>query len=144
MHVLCCFSCFGHHLLQEHDTVLREGLSAIHISDIQQLQACTRVKSGGLGIQRALTAFLASTVATSDLQSAILSLGVQNVDKEVELTRFLWCSLTTTSTPVGSLQVSQRDWNAPMVMRNFQALLDNAMSNIDRARLLTEKADHGS
>ena len=108
MHVVRCSSCFGHHLLQEYDTVLREGLSAIvniHMSDIHWLQACISVKSGGLGIRRAvslaLPAFLASAVATSDLQSAILSRGIQIIDKEVELSRSLWCSLTTTSTPVG-------------------------------------------
>ena len=115
MHVLRCSPCFGHHLLQEHDTVLREGLSAIvniHMSDIHWLQASIYVKSGGLGIRRAvslaLPAFLASAVATSDLQSAILSQGIQIVDKEVGLARSLSCSLTTTSTPVGPLQTSQR------------------------------------
>ena len=80
MHVLRCSPCFGHHLLPKHDTVLREGLSAIvniHMSDIYWLQASISVKSGGLGIRRAvslaLPAFLASAVATSDLQFAILS-----------------------------------------------------------------------
>ena len=95
MHVLRCSPCFGHHLLQEHDTVLREGLSAIvniYMSDIHWLQASIPVKSGGLVIRRAvsltLPAFLASAVATSDLQSAILSRGIQIVDKEVELLVF--------------------------------------------------------
>ena len=106
------------------------------------------MKSGGLGIRRAvslaLPALLASAVATSDLQSAILSRGIQTVDKEVELARSLWCSLTTTSTPVGPLQTSQRAWDAPMVVRDCQTLLDNATSDINKARLLAVKADHGS
>ena len=151
MHVLRCSPCFGHHLLQEHDTVVRDGLSAIvniHMSDIHWLQASIPVKSGGLEIRRAVSlaipVFLASAVATSDLQSAILSRALQNVDKEVELAHSLWCSFTTTSTPVGYLQTSQRAWDAPMVERNCQTLLDNATSDIDKARLLAVKADHGS
>ena len=138
MHVLRCSPCFDHHLLQEHDTVLRDVLSAIvniHMSDIHWLQASILVKSGGLGIRRAvslaLPAFSASAVATSDHQSVILSRGIQTVDKEVELVRSLWCSLTTTSTLVGSLQTSQRAWNAPMVVHDYQTLLDNATSDID-------------
>ena len=58
MHVLRCSPCFGHHLLQEHDTVLREGLSDIvniHMSDIHWLQASIPVKSGGLAIRRAVS-----------------------------------------------------------------------------------------
>ena len=43
---------------------------------------------------------------------------------------------------VGPLQTSQRAWNAPMVMRDCQTLLDNATSDIDKARLLAVKADH--
>ena len=142
MHVLRSSPCFDHHLLQKPDTVLRDGLSAIvniHMSDIHWLPASIAVKSGGLGIRRAvllaLPAFLASAVATSDIQSTILSRGIQNVDKEVELARSLWCPLTTTSKPVGSLQTSQSAWDAPMVMRDCQSLLDNATSDIDNTRL---------
>ena len=131
--------------------VLREGLSAIvniHMSDIHWLQASISVKSGGLGIRRAvslaLPAFLASAVATSDLQPAILYRGIQVVDKEVKWARSLWCSLTTTSTHVGPLQTSQRAWDAPMVVRDCQTLMDNATSDIDKARLLAVKADHDS
>ena len=88
------------------------------------------MKSDGLGIRRAMSlalpAFLTSALATSDLQADILSRGIQIVDKEVELARSLWFSLTTTSTPVGPLQTSQRVWDAPMVVRDCQTLLDNA------------------
>ena len=44
IHVLRCSSCFGHRFLHEHDTVLREGLSAIvniRKADIQWLQTST-------------------------------------------------------------------------------------------------------
>ena len=82
MHVLRCTPCFGHHILQEHYTVRREGLSAIvniHMSDIRWLQASIPVKSDELEIRRAvsleLPAFFAPAVATSDLQSGILSRG---------------------------------------------------------------------
>ena len=106
------------------------------------------MESGGLEIRRAvslaLPAFLASAVATSDLRSAILSRGIQIVDMEVELALSLWCSLTTTSTLVGPRQTSERAWDAPMVMRDCQTLLDNAASDIDKARLLIVKADNGS
>ena len=132
-------------------TIIKEGLSAIvniHMSDIHWLQASITVYSDGLEIRRALSlalpAFLASAVATSDLQSTILSRGIQIVDKEVELARSLWCSLTTTSTPVGPLQTSQRAWDAPMVVRDCQTVLDNSTSDIDKARLLAVKANHGS
>ena len=72
------------------------------------LQASTceeRGRGGGLVIRRAaslaLPVLLASAVAKSNLQSAILSRDAQNVDKEVELAWILWCSLTTTLPPVG-------------------------------------------
>ena len=118
MHVLRCSPYFVHPLLLVHDTVLREGLSAsvnIHMSDTQWLQASIPVKSGGLGIRRALLLalpkFLASAVARSDLQSTILSHGVPNVDNEMKLVWSLWCSLTATPPPVGSLQASRRAWD---------------------------------
>ena len=66
MHVMRCSSCFDHHLLQEHDTVIREGLSAIvkiRISDIYCLQASIPVKSGGLGIGRAVSLALPAFLA---------------------------------------------------------------------------------
>ena len=44
----------------------------------------------------------------------------------------------------GPFQTSQRAWNAPMVVRDCQTLLDNATSDIDKARLLAVKSDHGS
>ena len=72
--------------------MLREGLYTIvntHMSDTHWQQASISVKSGGLGIQRAaslaLPAFLASSEATFDLQAAILSDGVQNVDNGDEM-----------------------------------------------------------
>ena len=106
------------------------------MSDIHWLQASISVKSGGpgtrLAVSLALPAFLASAVATSDLPSAILSRGIQTVDKEVKLARSRWCSLTTTSTPVSPLQTYQRAWDAPMVARDCQTLLDNATSDIDK------------
>ena len=68
----------------------------------------------------------------------------KTVDEQFEVARSLWCSLTITSTPVGPLQTSQRAWDAPMVVRDCQTLLNNATSDIDKARLLTVKADHGS
>ena len=118
------------------------------MSDIHWRRASIPKKSGALGIRRsvspALPAFLASAVATSDLQSAILSRGTQIVNKDVELAHSLYCSLTTTTTPVGPFQTSQRAWDAPMVVRDCQNVLDNATSDIDKARLLAVKADHGS
>ena len=91
------------------------------MSDTQWLQASTPIKSGGLGIQHAmflaLPAFLAFAVAMTDLLSAILSCGTQNIDKEVELAWSLWCSLTTPSPPMGPLQASQRAWDALAVAR---------------------------
>ena len=107
------------------------------MSDTQWLQASTPVKSGGLGIQCAasleLPAFLASAVATSDLQSAILSRREQNVDKEVELARSRWCSLTSTPPAVSYLQASQIAWDAPLVARDLETLVDNVTSDADKA-----------
>ena len=45
---------------------------------------------------------------------------------------------------VGPLQTSQRAWDAPMVVRDCQTLLDNATSDINKTRLPAVKADHGS
>ena len=93
------------------------------MSDIHWLQARIPVKSVELGIRRAvslaLPAFLASAVATSDIQSTILSRGIQNVDKEVELARSLGAHSPPPQTLVGPLQTSKRAWDAPIVVRDY-------------------------
>ena len=44
---------------------------------------------------------------------------------------------------MGPLKTSQRAWDAPMVERDCQILLNNATSDIDKATLFAVKADHG-
>ena len=131
--------------------MLGKGLSTIlniHMLDKQCLQASIPMKSSGVGIWHAtllaLFAFLTSAVAMSDLQSIIISSGVQNVGKEVELAQSLLCVLTTTPPHVSPVQVSQRAWDAQVVAQDLQPLVVNATSDVDKARLLAMKADHGS
>ena len=151
MHSLRCSPCFDQPLLDEHDAVLREGLAAIvniHMSDTQWIQASTPVRNGGLGIRRAaslaLPAFLASAAATSDLQCSILSRFQLSVDKEVATARTHWRSLIDTPTPLGPLESSRRAWDATLLARDLRSVEEAASSPLDRARLLTATAAHGS
>ena len=65
------FSLRDHHLLEIHAGLLREGISVItnsFLSDLEWLHASLPIREGGLGLDVALSAFLASAASTSGLQ----------------------------------------------------------------------------
>ena len=125
-------------LLDEHDAMLREGLSAIvniHMSDIHWLQASAPVRNCSLGIHRAasleLPTFLASAAATLNLQRFILSCCQLSVDKKFSTAHTLWCSFIDTPVPLGPLVSSERAWDAPLMARDFRSVEEAASSRLD-------------
>ena len=76
MHVMRSSPCTGHTLLSDIDNSLCLALSTIknvNIADKQWRQASLPVKAGGIGVMLiALSAFLASSTSTQQLQAILL------------------------------------------------------------------------
>ena len=149
LHTLRCTPCDGHPLLETHDDLLREGVSAIcnsYLGDHQWIQASLAVREGGLGIRcvssLVLSAFLASAASTSELQTLILlncPSGVDNTDHEA---RVRW-SLTTFHTPA-TRRVFRSTTDAPRITRDWTTIWNDSVNDLDKARLLAIKAAHSS
>jgi hypothetical protein len=79
-YLLRCSPCFGHPELVAFDVLLKDGLSRITNTDLNEvhwLQASLPVRVGGLGVRRvaslAIPAYLASAASTLELQSSLLA-----------------------------------------------------------------------
>ena len=80
MYLLRCSPCYGHPKLDVFDNLLKDGLSRItntDLNEIQWLQASLPVRFGGVGVRRvaslAISAYLASAASTLELQNSLLS-----------------------------------------------------------------------
>lgn len=149
-HILRCSPCHGQDALSVFDDLIKSGISTIcnsEISDMQFLQASLPVRDGGLGIRRAsslaLSAFLASAAATSDLQSSILAdCGVISCDPHVADMRLVWCSLSSADCPVGTFASKQRSWDEPLVSVSKSLLLHSVSDAHNKARLIAVSSAH--
>lgn len=150
LHTLRAAPCSGHALLSSIDRTLRDCVSQVvntSLNDEQWLQASLPVKSGGLGVRLsshlAPSAFLAASSATDELQSEILS-GL-NLPKSVSQDSALanWTVLSSAaSCPIGPAACKQREWDKPIVDAEFGRLLTEQVDDRTRARLLAVTAPH--
>jgi hypothetical protein len=76
MYLLLCSPSFGHPKMDASDNLLKDGLSRItntDLNEVQWLQASLPVRFGGFGVCRvallAITAYLASAVSTLELHN---------------------------------------------------------------------------
>jgi hypothetical protein len=127
--------------LAEFDTMIHDSLSGITNADISDscwIQATLPVSRGGLGIRRteelALPAFLASVFSVADL--------IPLINPEADLDDIIseptrrWCHLADHPVPPLFLQKVQKLWDIPLVDRTCKQLLDDAVDNITKARIL--------
>jgi len=149
MHILRCGPCLGHPLLEQFDSMLRNGLCSIlnlSLTEDQWLQASLPVKAGGLGIRRvsslALPAFLASAASTLALQSSMLS-NIPNVADTQFATSFEhWCLKYPASIPIGELPHKQSFWDKPVIAETISELAHLYTSDYHQARLKAVSAPH--
>ena len=150
MHTLRSSPCFGHPRLSEFDSLMRKSLCAVvnvDLTDPQWLQASLPVKFGGLGIrlvsQLAPSAFLASAVATSELQGLILSNCQVGSNTSFDDALSAWAEDVQLNAPQ-EFRHSQKAWDLPMVKKSFHRLNEICSDDTDRARLLAVSSQRGS
>ena len=148
MHVLWCSPFFEHPLLQEHDTVLRESLTAIvniHMSYTKWLQANIPWRAVSLEFGMPHDWYYppfchllwSRTILNPPFCHVEYKMSTKKLkDGSVPLVFSHYHS--TTSDP---FQAFQRSWDALVVVWDLQTLVDNATSDINRARLFAVKAD---
>ena len=151
MHTLRSSPSFGHPLLLEFDTTLKECLCSVVNTDLtntQWTQASLPVSRGGLGIrlasQLAPSAFLASAMGTRELQDAILIQSSATADISVDCALSYWSSGHNLNAPTGVSAGSQKNWDAPVVQLEHTRLLESLPSASDQARILAVSAKRSS
>lgn len=131
-------------LLQSYDCVLQAGLESIlncSLSGKAWLQATLPVRSGGLGIRRAMDlaipSFLASFHGSRRLVESILPLGLcLDPDASIQDCSAKWSTLSGSSSPLLDVNSSQSSWDDPIIKRTQSQLLQSATCLEDKARLL--------
>ena len=144
LYLLRTAPCFDSPALIGYDSVLRSALSSItntHLGVDSQawFQATLPIKLGGLGIRRATdlapSAYLASIHASSDLVKAILPSSYVCLFPLLDDALGSWSAGHGSSPPV-ELTHKQKIWDHPRVIAASNSLLQNASSDVDKARLL--------
>ena len=138
--------CFLSDRLEKYDAILRSILSAVTNSPLDQndrawTQATLPVKSGGLGVRRAVdlapSSYLASSTATSDLVSAILHTTHQPSPapfSDVALQE--WSVGHGETPPLDAGAMKEKCWDRIKATYTAKTLLDGAVDDLERARLL--------
>ena len=115
MHFLRCSPCFDHPLLNEHDAVLREGLSAIvniHTMATSQY-SCEELWLGDS------TSCVACTSSILGVCSGHFGSPMLHPLTLLIVRRTLWRSLIDSPAPLGSLESSERAWMRPCWQGTF-------------------------
>ena len=130
LHTLRSSPCTGHHLLERFDNALRASLVQItntELDDFRWIQAGLPVGSGGLGVRSvallAPSAFLASAAATLELQSELLPVGFDSVDRYVSQTLETWHARQDAAEPLGVARAEQLEWDRASIEPLHQARL---------------------
>ena len=148
MHTIKCTPCFlVKEFLQEFDKLQCSILSdisnaTISTGDAAWTQATLPVKYGGLGIKSAVTlapsAFLASASASYDLIHQILpdhffDYSYQSFDESLAI----WKHGHNTPPPSGRTAHKLKAWEEPHVKASLDSLLNSAIDNSSRLRILS-------
>ena len=146
LYLLRTSPCFFSTLLEDYDSQLRNLLNTIPNNNMDAnspawLQASLPVRSGGLGIRRAVqlapSAFLASAAACSDLVSLILHTNICNPGPVIEAAMALWCEGHENTPPPAPLSHQQRVWDAQRIAICMESLLEKASDSLSHARLMS-------
>ena len=118
----------------------------ISFTDTQWLQATLPIRLGGLGIWRAeslaLSAFLASVVFTSKIQSNLLCAPVIQADPHYANLSEHWQALTELSLTDHFPANSQTKLDAPLLQKEHSFLLQPSTEPSDLARLKAVSSQH--
>ena len=150
LHTLRSSSCAHHPALQTFDDLLKLGITEItnlKFSEDHWPQASLPVKDGGLGIRRAVSlapsAFLASATNTLNLQELILINSIITLqDSAVTCLRQWWTTTFNSACPSHPLCLKQAEWDRPGIDAIKIKLINSALDNHHRARLLATAAPH--
>ena len=112
--------------------------------DSAWIQATLPVRFGGIGIrsaaQLAPIAFLASAAGCTDLVQEILPPRLQDaLDPNIKLAMECWREGHEHPPPLPPNSHQQKAWDTPRVEVTYKSLLDSAVDNHNRARLLAVK-----
>ena len=153
MYLLRTAPCSDSPVLQQYDTIIRESLSAtlnVDLDDDRWLQASLPVRWGGLGVRGvallAPSAYLASAASTTELTFALLPAYLRHVeDSGMAAAKTIWlrhATLPSTPTITPALPTSsvQRAWDDVCCKVQSDILLDNAVDQVVRARLLAARS----
>ena len=141
--------CFLSSRLVDYDSILRSILGAVTNTPIDSnndawIQASLPVRLGGLGVRRACqiapSAFLASSMASQDLVSAIIPslhcLPTPAADSALSL----WSQGHSFSPPQDEDAALQSKWDSVLTTLDASTLLTSALDDTDRARLLAVRS----
>ena len=150
LYILRTAPCFRSVTLESYDDCLREILGTVTNNLLERdsqawAQATLPVKLGGLGIRSAVSvapsAFLASVHSTSELVSEILPPTYASQPAPfVEEAVSVWSVGHECLPPEDVAATSQKLWDFPRTASLAQRLLDDATSDVERARLLAVSA----
>ena len=156
MYTLRGSPCFSNNWLKEYDEVIRFTLQYvlnISLSDEAWNQASLPVASGGLGIRKAtqvaLPAFLSSVCGSQSIIKQLLPQNLYKLDggtNDLAFTYALreWENRTCSSihTSISINQMSQKEWDLPVIKIQESEVLSAAPDQAGKARLLAAAAPH--
>ncbi|XP_063618720.1 uncharacterized protein LOC134791601 [Cydia splendana] len=131
------------HLIEPLDSVLKLTLSSIlniNLDNRAWTQASLPIRHGGLGIRQvvsvALPAFLSSFHSTQDLANKIFCPPADNICIQIQIEAKNSWTQACPENPIPAFVHSQKLWDEPLCRVTLKALIDNAQSPAERARLL--------
>jgi hypothetical protein len=147
-YLLRCSPCFGHPELVAFDVLLKDGLSRITNTDLNEvhwLQASLPVRVGGLGVRRvaslAIPAYLASAASTLELQNSLLANCQVLPDSLVDSYTSTW-SENFGVPPLLPASCKQGSWDAPQIAADVSRVVSSCNDPYHRARLTDVMAPH--
>ena len=131
------FSTFDDHLR----TLLSEILNVNLANESAWTQASLPVKAGGLGISKATqlapSAYLASAAGCSELIQLILPSKLRGLTDPYLATGVeVWRQGSSADRPYPSQLTQQHAWDSVLVETDYESLLENAATSLEKARLL--------
>ena len=145
LYILCTAPSFLSSQLEAYDSVIRDimtnMLNVSFTSDMGWKQATLPVRSGGVGVRRAVelepSACLASAAACSEFISQILPPHMAHLpDPSIPTALALWGEGHSQPPPNSPDSFRQRVWDSIKVDQTYQMLFESALNQQARARLL--------
>ena len=145
LYILHTAPCFLSSQLEAYDSIIRDIVTNIlnvsFTSDMGWKQATLPVRTGGLGVQRAVelapSAYLASAAGCSELISQILPPHMAHIpDPSIPAALALWSEGHSQPPPNSPDSFRQRVWDSIKVDQTYRMLFESAPNQQARARLL--------